>query len=71
MRHLKLGPDVPYWTGKKCYIALDAPQLSRQLSGDLLVSRECSSLAELEAEVTQIRAELGQILKEARGIFGS
>ena len=71
MRHLKLGPDTPYWTGKKCYIALDTPQLRRQLSGDLLVSRECSSLAELEIEVTQIRAELSQILKQARGIYGS
>jgi len=40
-----------------------------KLSGDYLVTKECLSLRELEAEVTQMKRELDDILNEARKRF--
>jgi hypothetical protein len=68
MRHLKLGPALPYRTGKNCHIALEDVQ---QIGSDFLVTRECSSLAEFEAEVAGIKEELDRIHKEARTAFAS
>lgn len=68
-KFLKLGPESPYDTEKRAYIALSDHQTRFQVSGEFLVGQEHSSLASLEAEVEQIRRDLDDILESARRRF--
>ena len=68
MRYLKLGPAIPYRTGHNGHIALENVQ---QMGSDFLVTKECSSLAEFEAEIAELRGDIDRILEEARTAFSS
>lgn len=68
---LKFGPEPPYQTAGRGYIALDDAQAATQISGDFLVGPECSSLSEVEAVVNQLRRDLDEILRLARARFGA
>lgn len=68
---LKIGPHEPHGGKKVVWIALSDAQLRTQAAGDLLVSRECRSVAELEAEIDQIRRDLDDVLAQARLRLGS
>jgi hypothetical protein len=69
-RHLlKIGPRAPFETRGVCWVALADRDDHVQLSGDFLVTKECLSLRELEAEITQMKQELDQILHEAQKRF--
>ena len=68
-RILKLGPRPPYETRGVCWVALFDSSDHIKLSGDYLVTKECLSMRELEAEVAQMKRELDEILNEARKRF--
>jgi hypothetical protein len=61
---LKFGTTVPLGGTRRGWIALARP--SQQQNGDVLVGDRCSSFAEVEAVVAKIRAELDDLLNEAR-----
>ncbi len=66
---LKIGPRPPFETRGVSWVALSNPGEHLKLNGDFLITRECLSLRELEAEVTQLKAELDEILRDARKRF--
>jgi len=66
---LKIGPRPPFETRGVCWVALSNPGEHLKLNGDFLITRECLSQRELEAEVTQIKLELDEILRDARKRF--
>jgi hypothetical protein len=68
-RLLKIGPRAPFETRGVCWVALADRDDHMQLSGDYLITRECLSLRELEAEITQMKHELDEILREAQKRF--
>jgi hypothetical protein len=70
VKHLKFGPGTPYTHEQTTYIAVADVYLKKRRGGDLLISRECSSLAEIEAEVAEIRKDLSDIIAKARMNYG-
>jgi len=68
-RLLKIGPRPPFETRGVCWVALDNSAEHIKLSGDFLVTKECLSLRELEEEVSRMKRELDDILREARKRF--
>ena len=70
-RFLKLAPEGGNDARNRCWIALAGVAMQQQVGESLLVGNQCGSLAEIEKEVAQIKAELDDILREARTRFGS
>ena len=66
---LKIGPREPFETRGVCWVALGTPGEHLKLNGDFLVTHECLSMRELEAQVVQLKRELDDILREARKRF--
>ena len=66
---LKIGPRTPFETRGVCWVALSNPGEHLKLSGDFLITHDCLSLRELEAEVMQMKLELDEILRDARKRF--
>lgn len=67
MSILKLGPDEPYFRSeRKVWIAVDSAQNCVQHGSDLILGRECSSLAQLEEVAKIIRADLDAAIVLAR-----
>jgi hypothetical protein len=62
----KIGPRPPFETRVVCWVALHDTGDHIKFSGDYLFTKECFSLRELEAEVTQMKHELDHIMREAR-----
>ena len=65
-RFLKLAPEKGNDARNRCWIALAGVAMQQQIGESLLVGNPCESLAEVEAEVAQIKSELDEILHEAR-----
>jgi hypothetical protein len=69
--YLKFGPQPPYSTKGRGYIALNNSATRREISSDFLLGKECSSLQEIESEVAVIRRDLDEIVRLARERFKS
>lgn len=69
----ELGPKPLYGAQPSVFIALATESLQArvQSGGQLHVGPECQNLAELEAQVDEMKAELDRIVIEAKGSFGS
>ena len=65
-RFLKLAPEKGNDARNRCWIALAGVAMQQQIGESPLVGNPCESLAEVEAEVAQIKSELDEILREAR-----
>ena len=70
-RFLKLAPEKGNDARNRCWIALAGVAMQQQIGESLMVGNLCKSLADVEAEVAQIKAELDGILREARIRFQS
>ena len=70
-RFLKLAPEAGNDARNRCWIALVGVAMQQHVGQSLLVGNPCESLAQIEAEVAQIKAELDSILREARTRFQS
>lgn len=66
---LKIGPRPPFETRGVCWVALQNAGEHIKLNGDFLLTKECLSLRELEDEVSRMKQELDDILREARKRF--
>lgn len=68
----ELGPKSHFGVQSSVFVALATENLQAmvQSGGQYHVGPECVSLAELEAQVTQMKAELDQIVIEARARMG-
>ncbi len=70
-KFLRFGPEQPNPGRKTCWIALVNKDVNTQIGGDFLVGRECQFITEIQSEVDQIKADLDEILREAKKRFGA
>ena len=68
-RFLKLAPEGGNDPQNRCWIALAAMFMQQRVGESVMVGNMCKSLADVEAEIAQIKAELDDILREARARF--
>jgi hypothetical protein len=66
---LRFGPLSPHSKAGGCWIFLNESATKTQHGSELLIGRVCANLAEIEADVTQIKSDLDTVLREAKAYF--
>ena len=61
----------PGASGRPTWAHIFLQSIVRQANGMLAVTAPCSSLEEMEAQITSLKAELDDILRQARRAFAA
>jgi hypothetical protein len=68
-KFLRFGPEQSNPALKTCWIAVVNKEASIQIGSEHLIGKQCQFLDEIEEEVEQLRADLDEILRDARKRF--